>query len=518
MRDLEGRQESLLQGLVIFLKSFWKKPEVVDMNLAYQFYLSLIASVEIDRDGYLEQSFFQVPGMMLFLSNDMRNKLLYELNRNSHEEKVKSFYQKSEMCQIHMFHLQQLSKYKTLTWWASKSKSLATLNFFIIVLINLILLFSITSPSDDNFDIGSFPGLGFVSLFGAVVIILSLLVYGLFIAENYPVILYEHFNKPKDTDIYRMPAANKLRGTVVVKYYAESSSHLRRASEQLKILKLLYVFFNQENIYNLVYIGLAGAAWKSVFVYPFLLLDIVRRNENLRYILRAVTQNKRQLGLTVLLGLIFVYLFGVVGFLVFDNQYRESDDYYCNDLISCVGFTLYFGVRAGGGIGDSIESVDKDSSLFTWMQIFNMLFFIIVTIILLNIIFGIIIDTFGELRDKRKSIEEDINNICGICGKEKFEFELRGSGWKEHTQIEHNLFAYLAYIVYIRRKPLNQCDGLEKYVKQKIEDGDVSFLPKNAMCLIKGQKDEQNNMMKDIEFGIKDVENILTRMSYNKDN
>ena len=518
LQGLGGRQESLLRGIKLLFRSFWKKPEIVDENRAFQFYFSLIASVEIDRDGYLEQSFFRVPGMILFLSNDMRYKMLYELNRNSHEEKVKSFFQKSELCQIHMHHLQQLSKYKILTWWASKSKSLATLSFFIIVLINLILLFSISSASDSNFNIGLFPGLAFLSLFGVIVIILSLAVYFLFLVENIPIILYDHFNKPKDTDIYRLPAANKLRGTVVVKYYAESSSHLKHASDQLRFLRFIYVIFYKDNFYNLVYIVLVCIAWRTVFVYPFLLLDIVRRNENLRYILRAVTQNRKQLGLTVLLGLIFVYLFGVVGFLVFYDQYEdENGEHYCFNLISCVGFTLYYGVRAGGGIGDNLKSVSKDNSLYNLMQAFNLLFFIIVIIILLNIIFGIIIDTFGELRDKRKKIEEDINNICNICGKEKFEFELRGSGWKEHTQIEHNLFAYLAYIVYIKRKPADECDGLEKYVKQKIGDGDVCFLPKNAMCLIRGDQEEQNNLLKEIDLGIKDVEGVISRMNYNKD-
>ena len=94
---------------------------------------------------------------------------------------------------------------------------------------------------------------------------------------------------------------------------------------------------------------------------------------------------------------------------------------------------------------------------------------------------------------------------------------MRGSGWKEHTQIEHNLFAYLAYIVYIKRKPVDECDGLEKYVKQKIEDGDVCFLPKNAMCLIKGNQEEKNNLLKEIDSGIKDVEGVVSRMNYNKD-
>ena len=36
--------------------------------------------------------------------------------------------------------------------------------------------------------------------------------------------------------------------------------------------------------------------------------------------------------------------------------------------------------------------------------------------ILLNVIFGIIIDTFAELREKSSMQYEDMKNVCYICG------------------------------------------------------------------------------------------------------
>ena len=43
----------------------------------------------------------------------------------------------------------------------------------------------------------------------------------------------------------------------------------------------------------------------------------------------------------------------------------------------------------------------------------------IVKMAFLNIIFGIIIDTFADLRDKRNTMEEDMKNVCYICGIER---------------------------------------------------------------------------------------------------
>ena len=37
----------------------------------------------------------------------------------------------------------------------------------------------------------------------------------------------------------------------------------------------------------------------------------------------------------------------------------------------------------------------------------------------MNIISGIMIDTFAEMRDKRNFIEQDKKNRCFICGIEK---------------------------------------------------------------------------------------------------
>ena len=48
-----------------------------------------------------------------------------------------------------------------------------------------------------------------------------------------------------------------------------------------------------------------------------------------------------------------------------------------------------------------------------------MLFFFVVIIIVLNLIFGVIIDTFADLRTEKNNKEEIIKNTCFICGLER---------------------------------------------------------------------------------------------------
>jgi inositol 1,4,5-triphosphate receptor type 3 len=47
--------------------------------------------------------------------------------------------------------------------------------------------------------------------------------------------------------------------------------------------------------------------------------------------------------------------------------------------------------------------------------VFDCTFHILVIIIMVNILFGIIIDTFAQLRDEKQTKDDDKRNICFIC-------------------------------------------------------------------------------------------------------
>ena len=83
----------------------------------------------------------------------------------------------------------------------------------------------------------------------------------------------------------------------------------------------------------------------------------------------------------------------------------------------CIVTTLNQGLRNGGGIGDVLRSPSITEPFFTARVIYDMLFFFIVIIIVLNLIFGVIIDTFADLRSEKQQKEDCLKNSCFICGK-----------------------------------------------------------------------------------------------------
>ena len=64
-----------------------------------------------------------------------------------------------------------------------------------------------------------------------------------------------------------------------------------------------------------------------------------------------------------------------------------------------------YGMLKGGGIGDVTQQINYEEDLqLYWIKFASDVgFFVIVKIIISNILFGIIIDTFAQLRDLKNS-------------------------------------------------------------------------------------------------------------------
>ena len=88
----------------------------------------------------------------------------------------------------------------------------------------------------------------------------------------------------------------------------------------------------------------------------------------------------------------------------------------CDTLFICIITTLNQGLRNGGGIGDVLRPPSIEEPFYTARVIYDMLFFFIVIIIVLNLIFGVIIDTFADLRAEKQQKEDILKNSCFICG------------------------------------------------------------------------------------------------------
>lgn len=126
---------------------------------------------------------------------------------------------------------------------------------------------------------------------------------------------------------------------------------------------------------------------------------------------------------------------------------------------------------------------------------FDLVYFIVIPVIWLNITFGIVIDTFSALRSAKNERMENTTELCFICGISRQVFDRSSDqpdGFKTHLRMDHNMWAYLNFIFFIWEQDKDDDDGLEYYVRHKIDANEITWFPLNkAMKLELGDTDQE---------------------------
>ncbi|KRW98864.1 MIR motif [Pseudocohnilembus persalinus] len=268
----------------------------------------------------------------------------------------------------------------------------------------------------------------------------------------------------------------------------------------------------------------------SMFVVGFFLI------KNLPLVIQKVMKKdktKGQLFLTYILFIIVLYIFTLVGYQFLRKDYLGE----CEDLFWCFMLMLDYTFKSNGGIGGFLDDsragaleeqgLDNTEDYKFLRFIFDTLFNLIIVIILVNIVSGIIIDTFGQLREEETKKLEDIEDKCFICGNKKTEFDRQSQGgFNQHIRINHYMWNYMFYIAYLDWKTKNDYTGVESYIYEKLQAKDCNWFPLNKarelQNLDEKLKQQQietfNNLQGDINGLIKDTGTVqkkfLLQMQY----
>ena len=79
----------------------------------------------------------------------------------------------------------------------------------------------------------------------------------------------------------------------------------------------------------------------------------------------------------------------------------------------------------GGGIGDYTAVINwaERTDVYLIKLVEDISFFMILKVIWLNILFGIIVDTFAMLREQKAFVIDDRFNKCFICNFKRLTFD-----------------------------------------------------------------------------------------------
>jgi hypothetical protein len=247
--------------------------------------------------------------------------------------------------------------------------------------------------------------------------------------------------------------------------------------------------------------------------YPLLsihLLDVIVRDELTKAVVNAVVYPRKQLMMTAVLGGFILYIYAVLVFFWYPAN--ESDN--CITLARCTTSITNFGVRNGEIAQDIEYSIDEPE----WTEknfFFDTTYFWIITVVLLNIIFGIIVDTFGDLRGQESDKYEDMSNLCFVCNIDRNSFERENIKFNTHIKEQHNMWAYLKFLIHLRTKEEDEYNGLEDYVAACLEKESIDWLPVNrASVLVEEAEDDFEAKTKEMmEEKIKEIQIGLSELA-----
>eukprot|EP00004_Rigifila_ramosa_P001596 TRINITY_DN1154_c0_g1_i2.p1 TRINITY_DN1154_c0_g1~~TRINITY_DN1154_c0_g1_i2.p1 ORF type:complete len:2503 (+),score=673.94 TRINITY_DN1154_c0_g1_i2:327-7511(+) len=486
---------------------------------AFNFFSKTMGKVEVLWEGMLEKVYFPVPPMCSDLSEKMKQDLLLSVNRTSPESKLTDFLdQVAELYQMlaHLAKIKRIPLFRVL--WPILPQLKVAL-FVLACILNIVLLGGLIRPDSENqtdsalgntdFASGNFPPSpqlntstqALVRILNILQIILAA-VLALMSAST------DGYRRMQTHLRQQARKAQKLREAQMLsqpKSVGGSIAHAAGAVESFaynsplaKLSSLYYMFTEPSTFWYSTFFLLAvlGSIWP--FMVSFQLLDFVNRSAALGNVVRSVTRPAKEILLTIILIIFIVYMFTTVAFFYFRNlfigeTFGGDDQYNCQTMLRCMGTAIQEGLLNGGGLGDFIHQPSIGDPQWFPVRIFNVVYFFLIVSIALNILFGIIIDTFSALREELNSKIEDMNSVCFICGLERELFDRHGSGWRPHIKDEHNMWQYLFFIIYVQETDPTDRNGVEGAVAAALAEESIAWFPtRKALCLAgKGLVDDE---------------------------
>ncbi|XP_055789827.1 inositol 1,4,5-trisphosphate receptor type 2-like isoform X1 [Salvelinus fontinalis] len=520
---------------------------------ALGYYANHTAQIEIVRhDRTMEQIVFPVPNICEYLTEESKTRVFTTTERDDQGSKVNDFFTQFDDLYNEMRWQKKIRNNLALFWFSRHISLWGSISFYLAVLVNVAV--ALFYPFGDDGDEGILPPFVSILLWVALVVCTAML----FILPKpgsvrpflVSVILRSIYTLGLGPTLLLLGAANLLNKIVFLVSFVGNQGTFTRGYKA--------VVMDMPFLYHVGYIIVCMLGlFVHEFFYSFLLFDLLNREETLLNVIKSVTRNGRSIVLTAVLALILVYLFSIVGFLFLKDDFLmdvqrlpgkletlkdgrassdkclkdgcpdylptsvtmmvEEDDgteRVCDTLLMCIVTVLNQGLRNGGGVGDVLRKPSKDDPLFAARVVYDLLFFFIVIIIVLNLIFGVIIDTFADLRSEKQRKEEILKTTCFICGLERDKFDNKTVSFEEHIRSEHNMWHYLYFLVLVRVKDPTEYTGPESYVAQMIKEKNLDWFPRmRAMSLVSSEGDGEQNEMRSLQEKLDSTVTLVSLLS-----
>jgi len=437
-----------------------------------------LVSIEIINEAQqLERIYFPVLSRCHNLKDDAKEAILFGLKRESPTDKVEDFMEKSELVSYQIEHQTNIEN-SGFFWISSYDWLWRLICLLLTVTLNILMLIfykegTANALQDDSTTLPT-SLLPVMYILGGIHILFSLLMWISYVWKWSAVILFERRKEREEAKKIRLQAKQQEDASLQLEFQEDGPL-------MSFLLDIFYLFSSPWWFYHTLFLVMSAIGTYSFPVFAFHLLDLPIRNPGVQSVLQAVTTNGKSLLVTAGLGLTVIYLFSITAFFNLRELYSPANGQYCDTLWDCFVNNYFWGLRSGGGIADQLNKLGPTNSKYWGYFFYSIAFHEMIIILLLNMIFGIIVNTFGQLRDEKQKIEDDMANTCTICSLTAEDFQ-RDSvfGFKHHIEKEHHVWNYLYYFVYLEQKAKEgELTASEGFVWRNYKDAKSGFFPLN---------------------------------------
>ena len=451
----------------------------------------------------VKTAFFLRPYLTFTLSETSKEKFIRDVDRTNASQKFVSLVNFADYCLFEMVVNRHLVGNSKLKKYLSNINYfiIEVISYFIIIINNIFIIYHFYKSADlpieeyDIFDEKEINKLHIdnvlISIIQAGILILVVIIWYFFeFINKFQFNVMKLYNK--NFVLKKYGEENKISQTVI-DYFQDKedvSSH-NFFSEVIKNVsgwEKFYVGFFESSIFNReINMFLFTIIFNILFVvlrnYLFLVIEIlfiINIVPSLFDIFQAMKLKYLHILLVLLFDFLIVYIFMWIGFFFFQDFFNYDEilesssgslikESYCYSSVQCYLYYISLGTRSGGGISDAMEKVSyqKDVELFFARFINDLLFFFLVNLILGNVFLGIIIDTFGELRNIQTENENDRKNICFICQLSSDACLTRNIDFDKHVNNVHNIWNYVYFLAYLHLNNPNNFNRVENSVWEK---------------------------------------------------
>ena len=427
--------------------------------------------IEKDDKLNLKTIYFIINPMVYYIDKNNIENFFDDVDRSSSITKLKAF-----MKSLNSYLYEVMFKYKTFkdnveikNMYETEYNYIDLANLCITLVINIILILFL-SKEDTALSLSNI----LVTILGIFQILFNLYYLSIYYKSKYKfnvlVIQSEYENK-------KMELLDKLKVYVFDSFIFHEDTYFMTLIIITSVLALISDNFK--------------------FLFSLQLLSAVKLQKTIKLVVIAIISQLPKFFCLFGFLLIYIYFYANISYNFMRDEFvieieGGTEENVCSTLLECTFTYFNHGLRSGGGIGDILAEVPYGKGMYWFRFLNDFIFFASVILIVLNMLLGVIVSFFFEIREEEDFKENDIKNNCFICNIDRATFERNKIKFEDHRKFEHNIKLYIRFLVGLKLVNEKDLDAEQSFIVNCIKKEEIKVFPVGASSSI-GIKNEEES-------------------------